>query len=256
MANDYEPCDRCGGTIYTPNPSAHVCIAEDPNAAPPSSDAAQPEWQTITDADRKLYPHHTDGAIQGMKLVAGIPTKELVVLLKDATKREALRLRLGESTNPNWIDGQVAEELYNRGEIDEEGLDRGCSDDVPPSDAAQPDAFMPSVARLQEALEAMREVDSCQDKPATIYCDHCFDNMTYAFFARLALAHPEDAPEGPREELKKAATLYIGALKRLAGGYRAQEAWQRIDAYNDSVNIQEERWHDALNRLMGDRTDG
>lgn len=53
-------------------------------------------------------------------------------------------------------------------------------------------AFMPSVAKLQEALEAMREVDSCQDKPATIYCDHCFDNMTYAFFARLALAHPED----------------------------------------------------------------
>ena len=69
--------------------------------------------------------------------------------------------------------------------------------DAPPSDAAPvAGAFMPSVARLKTALEAMREVDSCQDKPATIYCDHCFDNMTYAFFARLALAHPEDAPEG------------------------------------------------------------
>ena len=120
--DDFGNCEYCGKNRFV---------------APPSSDAAQPEWQTITDADRKLYPHHTDGAIQGIKLVAGIPTKELVVLLKDATKREALRLRLGESTNPNWIDGQVAEELYNRGEIDEEGLDRGCTDDAHPEDAPE-----------------------------------------------------------------------------------------------------------------------
>jgi hypothetical protein len=74
---------------------------------------------------------------------------------------------------------------------------RPDNEDAPESVAA----FMPNVARLREALEAMREVDSCQDKPASIYCDHCFDNMTYAFFACLALAHPEDAPGGPGSEV-------------------------------------------------------
>ncbi len=36
--NEYEPCDKCGGTVYMPNPSAHACPAERPDAAPPKDD--------------------------------------------------------------------------------------------------------------------------------------------------------------------------------------------------------------------------
>ena len=46
-------------------------------------------------------------------------------------------------------------------------------------------------ARLLEALKEIREVEHCtDDTPATIYCDHCFDNMVRAFFNTLAPAEP------------------------------------------------------------------
>ena len=57
------------------------------------------------------------------------------------------------------------------------------------------------------------------------------------------------------EELIYAATLYISALKYLIEGYRGNDGWERIMAKRDSVNIQEERWRNVLDRLKGE-TDG
>ena len=74
---------------------------------------------------------------------------------------------------------------------------------------------------------------------------------------RRKAATPEDAPGGPGEELEKAATLYISALKRLIDGYRGNDGWKRIMAIRDSVDVQEDRWRKALDRLKGEgKTDG
>ena len=62
MVNVYELCKRCGGTIYTNNPSAHACIAEDPDpvatndeAIPPGIKQAPPQWFAHPPTEPGLY---------------------------------------------------------------------------------------------------------------------------------------------------------------------------------------------------------
>jgi hypothetical protein len=97
-----------------------------PDAAPPKED-----WRVVTSASRKGYPQHTDGAIRGIQLVSSLSTDELAAALGDGTKQEVLRLKLGEKTNPSWLHSRIAEELYNRGEIDEEVLNRANENGAP-----------------------------------------------------------------------------------------------------------------------------
>jgi hypothetical protein len=77
---------------------------------------------TIDPADRAKYPHHTDDAIRGIKLIAAESDTDLEAvkdeLMMDkyngGPKFKALLARFGEKTNPNWLVSRVAEALYDR----------------------------------------------------------------------------------------------------------------------------------------------
>jgi hypothetical protein len=92
----------------------------------------------ITPEDRTKYPHHTDGAIYGIKLIGGLTDSAVFqgmaeiytgwpgpVLMSLQTLMDAGRdLARENSTNPNWIVNRVCEEAYRRKMIDENTLDR------------------------------------------------------------------------------------------------------------------------------------
>jgi hypothetical protein len=73
----------------------------------------------ITRKDRKDYPGHTDGSILGIKLIGGLTDEVLLEIEKlgtASTPFEAIMLLMGGrgETNPRWIMGRVAEEMYDR----------------------------------------------------------------------------------------------------------------------------------------------
>jgi hypothetical protein len=85
----------------------------------------------ITKADRELYPHHTDGAILGLKLVGGLTDDALQLWCEDATTQHPIFLALmtlmtagDHVTNTNWLRARLAYEAYDRGMIDEFEVDR------------------------------------------------------------------------------------------------------------------------------------
>ena len=73
----------------------------------------------ITDQDRAEFPHHSDGAIFGIKHLRSITTEDLKEALVNFWAFKRLWLELGEDTNRTWIKHRVADELYNRDEIDD-----------------------------------------------------------------------------------------------------------------------------------------
>lgn len=77
----------------------------------------------VTPEDKLRFPHHTEGSIMGIKVIESIPDETLMLLPDDPDMLERLRLHIGENTNPSWVIGQVAEELYNRDLIDEVKFD-------------------------------------------------------------------------------------------------------------------------------------
>jgi hypothetical protein len=71
----------------------------------------------ITLKDRKDYPHHTDSSILGIKLIGGLTDEVLLKIEELGTTSDAFRavqLLMGKKTNPRWIMGRVAEEMYDR----------------------------------------------------------------------------------------------------------------------------------------------
>lgn len=71
----------------------------------------------ITEQERIEFPHHTDGAILGIRYIRTYTTEELKDILVNFWAFKKLWQHLGEGTNRTWIKNQVAEELYNRDEI-------------------------------------------------------------------------------------------------------------------------------------------
>lgn len=85
----------------------------------------------ITEADRKLYPNHTDRAISGIKIIGGLPNATLRLWCEDATPRHPIFLALmtlmgaGDHViNTNWLRAQLAYEAYDRGMVDAWEVDR------------------------------------------------------------------------------------------------------------------------------------
>lgn len=80
----------------------------------------------ITAEDREKHPHHTDDSILGVKLIGGVRDEVLLSIQEHGRKAEgfgALWTLMGNNTNPRWIGGQVAEELYERGLVTEVQFD-------------------------------------------------------------------------------------------------------------------------------------
>jgi len=77
----------------------------------------------LTDKERREFQSHTVGAIVGIKMIRAMSADDLKAALKDKTKHEELRQKVGAGTNPSWVTGQVAEALYMSGEIDEKKFD-------------------------------------------------------------------------------------------------------------------------------------
>ena len=71
----------------------------------------------ITMEDREKYPYCTDSSILGMKLVSGLKNEVLLGIKEHGPKAEGYRAVLtlvGKETNPHWILGRIAEEMYAR----------------------------------------------------------------------------------------------------------------------------------------------
>lgn len=82
-----------------------------------------PQPLQIAESDRKEFPYHTDSSIIGIKLIR-LQSTSYLLTLNTSAKREPLRKLVGADTNPSWVQGRIAETLYDRGEIDGETLDR------------------------------------------------------------------------------------------------------------------------------------
>lgn len=85
----------------------------------------------ITEADRKLYPDHTDRAILGLKIVSGLTDDALQLWIEDPTPQHPIfqavltLMTAGDNvTNPNWLLAQLAYEAYDRGMINDDEVDR------------------------------------------------------------------------------------------------------------------------------------
>jgi hypothetical protein len=77
----------------------------------------------LTEEERKEFQSYTVGSILGVKLIRSLAVEELKDSLRDKDKHEALRKRVGAGTNPSWVTGQVAEELWRRDEITDKQVD-------------------------------------------------------------------------------------------------------------------------------------
>jgi hypothetical protein len=77
----------------------------------------------LTEKERKEFQSYTVGSILGVKLIRTLTVEELKDALRDKDKHEALRKRVGLNTNPSWVTGQVAEELWRRNEITDKQMD-------------------------------------------------------------------------------------------------------------------------------------
>ncbi len=79
----------------------------------------------ITNEDRDRFPHHTDSAILGIKVIERLSDEHLFQISEgDGIKLQGLKLLIGEDKNPRWILARVAEQLYDRDLIDEQRFDR------------------------------------------------------------------------------------------------------------------------------------
>lgn len=77
----------------------------------------------ITAEDRRKYPNHTDNSILGIKLIAGLRNVVLLEIIENEQESEnyaAVRSLMGGNTNPNWILGNVVEEMWGREIISDE----------------------------------------------------------------------------------------------------------------------------------------
>jgi len=78
----------------------------------------------LTAADYRKYPYHTESSIIGIKRIQALSTRYLKAIAEEqGDMLEKLRVRIGKDTNPNWVISQVAEELYERGAIEEVEFD-------------------------------------------------------------------------------------------------------------------------------------
>jgi len=83
----------------------------------------------ITAADREKYRYYTDDSIKGILFIQSLPLFILEgYVYNTGDTRAAMLAAIGEDTNPNWIMSQVAEELYERGDINEREYDRLMED--------------------------------------------------------------------------------------------------------------------------------
>jgi hypothetical protein len=82
----------------------------------------------ITKADRERYPHHTDGAILGCKLIGGLTDDALQLWLEDPRESHPIFQALltlfnagivGKAINVRWVGARIADEVYDRGLIDD-----------------------------------------------------------------------------------------------------------------------------------------
>lgn len=75
----------------------------------------------ITPQDRKKYRNYTDDSILGIKLIGGLTNKVLLAHKNGDEKiAKLIKQLMGGKTNPNWISGQLADELFARNMIDED----------------------------------------------------------------------------------------------------------------------------------------
>lgn len=79
----------------------------------------------ITQEDRKRFPHHTDGAILGYKLIGGLSDAALQLWLDDSRASRPIFQALltlltagGKTVNPRWVSARLADEVYGRELID------------------------------------------------------------------------------------------------------------------------------------------
>ena len=80
----------------------------------------------ITKADRKRFPHHTDGSILGIKLIGGLSDAALQLWLDDPRASHPIFQALltllnagGKTINTGWVGARLADEIYDRGLIDD-----------------------------------------------------------------------------------------------------------------------------------------
>lgn len=73
----------------------------------------------VTDLDRDVWPCYTDGAIRGISIIHKIATNDLKSMVEDAILRNKFKDHIGPNTNPNWVLARIADELYDRSDIDE-----------------------------------------------------------------------------------------------------------------------------------------
>ncbi len=79
----------------------------------------------ITSQDRIKYQYFTDDSILGIKLIGGMTNKVLLAYKKgDKRIESAIKILMGKKTNPNWIRGRIAEELFDRKMIDIDEFDK------------------------------------------------------------------------------------------------------------------------------------
>ena len=73
----------------------------------------------LTAEDHRKYPFHTDESIIGRKFIASFSDEELQRMLKDEDFNESIRVQVGPETNPNWINAEILDAMYERDLIDE-----------------------------------------------------------------------------------------------------------------------------------------
>lgn len=74
----------------------------------------------LTAEDYKKYPYHTGESILGRKFIASFSDEELQRMLKDEDFNESIRVQVGPKTNPNWINSEILDAMYERDLIDED----------------------------------------------------------------------------------------------------------------------------------------
>ena len=213
-------CPGCGKPLKVEDEEVgYVCSqCLRPDAAPPKEGEG---WRVVTNTSRKGYPHHTDGAIRGIQLVSGLSTDELTAALGDGAKQEVLRLKLGEKTNPNWLHNRIAEELYSRGEIDEEKLDEADTNGAPPpSDAAPVDC---------ENCKTLEQwVHDCQAGMYIncVYCGYRYgpDDEVAPTMQQALYDHIAECPKHPLSAMKRRAERAEARLAHLTDA--ASVAWR------------------------------
>ena len=77
----------------------------------------------VTQEDHLKYPYHTEGTIRCIKIILSMSSEDLKFILSDTEAHNKLRSQFGPGTNQNWMTGQVAKELYDRGVLDEHEFD-------------------------------------------------------------------------------------------------------------------------------------